>query len=116
MARRLLGKKQKRVTARDLLFHFVMGSGNEEILAIRVTAAERIDDFFAHLVATRADTRADGGQQIRRTRSENPHHLSHRFFHHARKGSAPSGVNGGHRTLAGVREQNGHAVCGPNGE
>lgn len=93
-----------------------MRSGTKETLAVRIAAAERSHDFIAHLVTTRTDGRADGGQQIVGPRAKNPHHLPHGFLHCTRQRSAPPGVNGGHGALPGIRKEYWHAVCSPDRE
>jgi hypothetical protein len=69
-------------------------------------------DFGADFVAAAADGRADGGEQVSRIGSELHLHFPDGFDDDAGKRAAPSGVNGSHRALLGINEEDGNAISG----
>ncbi|MEO7889013.1 MAG: hypothetical protein ABIW19_03340 [Vicinamibacterales bacterium] len=69
----------------------------------------RVAHGSVHLVATRTDTRANGGDDIGRANAA-ALHFSNGSAHDTGGRAPPPGVNGGHDPSAAARQQDGHAI------
>jgi len=69
-------------------------------------------DFRADFVATAADGRADGGEELGGPGFELHLHLADGFCDDALKRPSPTGMNGGDGSLFGVDEENRDTVGG----
>ena len=67
-------------------------------------------DFRSHFVTAFPDARPDSRMEVFGPRAEALPHGFDRMAHDARHRTAPSGVHGGHRAMARVRQQNGDAI------
>jgi len=69
-------------------------------------------DFGADFVATAADGRADGGEEVRRLCAEVHLHLADGLDDDALEGAPPAGMNGCDGALFGVDEENRNTIGG----
>jgi hypothetical protein len=88
----------------------------EPFCGISELRGELRGDFGADFVAAAADGGADGGQQVTGPRTEVHLHLADGFDDDAAERAAPSGVDGGDGTLLRIREKDGDAIGGLDGE
>lgn len=88
----------------------------EPFCGISELRGELRGDFGADFVAAAANGGADGGQQVNGPRAEVHLHLADGFDDDAAECAAPSGVDGGDGTLLRIREKDGDAVGGLDGE
>ena len=79
---------------------------------IRVWKAPQKGFFhiFSYLVTTRADARAQHGEQARGRGPMRAAHLPHRFFDDAPQCAAPPGMNCCHRPMFWICQEHGQAV------
>lgn len=83
---------------------------------LRKLRGEFLDNVGTDFITALTDARADGGENVGRSRREFHLHAAQRFCGDARDCAAPSGVNGGDGAMTRIDEQNGNAVGGLNRE
>jgi len=84
----------------------------EEFGGVRKLRLEGRSHFRADLVATPADRRTDGSEQIFWLRSKLHLHPANRFGDDASQRSAPTRMHRRDCAIPGIRQENGHAVRG----
>ena len=86
--------------------------GQVQMPAANMGRIELADDLRTHFVATRANSRANRGDEIGGIAA----HFRDGRGYNARSGSAPTRVNGGNSAAFMISEQNGITIRGANGD